>query len=994
MENSDAEPEANTVSTERLRRLREWFEAAAGLPETEREGWLRVRIPDEADLATVKRMLAEDRHDGFLDRTLSGRIAAFAPAELAAAQLVGRRIGAFRIERELGRGGMAAVFYGRRVEGDFEQAVAIKLLRRGLYSPTEQQLFLRERRLLAALDHPNIARLVDGGVTDAGIPYLVMEYIDGLPITEFANERWLHIDSRLHLALCVCRAVEAAHRSLIVHRDIKPSNILVTAGGTVKLLDFGIAKMLEDENADANATANIFTPAYAAPEQISGSTVTTATDVYALGVLLHELLVGKRPDGTGRRPSALASSQFGLPHSHLHLPKQLGRLLRGDLDNIILKALETEVERRYPTAGALADDIKRHLDGHAVEAHPPSGWYVTRKFLQRHRGGVAATAIFVFGMFSALTFVLWQAGVARREALRAEQQAKIATSTQGFLVDIFNANSNRQNDPVKARNATARELLELGAQKIDGEMTDAPSAKLNMLMLLGELHGHLGLDEESAALYRKAVVLAQSTYGKYAPEVFEAQIKLADELHSASSDEAAAQVLKQAQRLLEHNRDESPDRRARLYDQLAQYYAVRDLPHALDYARKAAAAYEELPDSVDKAQFFSRKANVENYSWLDADAIASYKRALQIAQLVGGERNPDLVIDYAQMAEVQMRKREFAVAEDNMRHALDLAKAINGEAHVDVIQCEMRLGRLLADSGRLPEGLALLDSAKRRALALLGPDEGFHLPQVLFQHGVLLLHYGRIEDALADHEAAVANRRRHRPGTIPLASFLESTVLVQIEMGRIADAEKNLEEARSILEKVGQKSPSESYDGYYSLRVRLALAQGRPAEANALFGKFLPRKPGSDGLGLQEINNELLMAETALATNRLDDAVALASGLRSRIESSSLAGYYGYSVAQAKFIEGLARLRTGRAGGALPLLEQALADRQNSFYPKSARIAEAQVALAECELMLGDVAKARALANAAMAIEATHAELGSQYREPLRRLLAEVAAAH
>lgn len=991
MQNTDVDLEAESASTQRLRRLREWFEAAAALPEAERDGWLRSCIPEEADLATLRRMLAEDRNDGFLDQTLSGRLATFAPAELATVQLIGRRIGAFRIERELGRGGMAAVFLGRRVEGDFEQLVAIKLLRRGLYSPTEQQLFFRERRLLAALDHPNVARLIDGGVTDAGIPYLVMEYIDGIAITQFADEHWLDVPSRLRLVLRACRAVEAAHRSLIVHRDIKPSNILVMGDGTVKLLDFGIAKMLEDDNPEATAATGVFTPAYAAPEQVGGGAITTATDVYALGVLLHELLIGKRPDGSGRRPSVLAASPFDLPPAHSHSPKQLGRLLRGDIDNIVLKALETDTGRRYPSAGALADDIERQLDGRTVEAHPPSGWYVARKFFQRHRGGVTATAAFVLGTFAALAFALWQAGVARREASRAEQQARIATSAQGFLVDIFNANTGRQNDPAKARNTTARELLELGAQKIDGEMHDAPSAKLHMLMLLGQLHGHLGLDEESAVLYRKAVALAQKTYGEYAPEVFDAQINLAGELHSASSDEAASQVLEQAQRLLEHNRDESSDRRARLYDQLAQYYTVRDLPLALDYARKAATAYEQLPDSVDKAQFFSRKALVENNSSLDADAIASYQRALRIARAVGGDRNPDLVVDYAQLAEVQMRNREIAAAERNMRHALDLARAINGEAHVDVIQCEMRLGRLLADSGRLPEGLALLDSAKSQALALLGPDEGFHLPQVLFQHGVLLLRVGRIEEALADHEAAVANRRRHRPGTIPLALFLESTAVVQIEMGRIAEAEKNLDETHAILEKVGQKSPSENYDGYYSLRVRLALAQGRSTEANALLAKFLPLKPGSDGLGLAEVNNELLMAETALATGRQADAIASASGLRDRIENSPLASYYRYSITQAKFIEGLARLRTGEAREASPLLEQALVDREDSLDPTSVKIAEAQVALAESELMLGDVAKARALANAAAAIEAAHAELGSQYRAPLKRLLARLA---
>ena len=994
MENNDIESEAQTLSIDRLRRLREWFEAATALPEGERDDWLRSSITADADLAIVLRMLAEDGHSGFLDRTLSGRVGAFAPAEIAAGRLIGRRIGAFRVERELGRGGMAVVFLGRRIEGDFEQVVAIKLLRRGLYSPAEQHLFFRERRLLATLNHPDIARLIDGGVTEAGIPYLVMEFVDGVPITHFANEHWLDVRSRLRLVLRVCRAVEAAHRRLIVHRDIKPTNILVTTDGGVKLLDFGIAKMLEDEDGDATASAGIFTPAYAAPEQIDGGAITTATDVYALGVLLHEILLGKRPDGSGRRPSAVAALLFGLPASHPHAPKQLARLLRGDLDNIILKSLEADMERRYPSARALAEDIERHLGGRTVEAHPPSGWYVARKFVQRHRGGVVATAVFVAGMFGALAFSLWQAGVARREAQRAEQQARIAMAAQGFLADIFNASSGRQGDPAKARNTTARELLELGAKKIDGEMNDAPSAKLNMLMLLGQLHKHLALDEESAALYRKALNLAQQTYGQYAPAAFEAQINLAGELHSASSDEAAVQVLEEAQQLLDHNHDDDPGRRAQLYEHWALYYTVRDLPRALAYARKAADAYEKLPDSLQKAEFFSRKANVESNSWHDADAITSYEKAIEIALAVGGERNPDLVVYYAQLAEVQMRNREIAAAERNMRHALDLAKTINGDAHADVIQCETRLGRLLADSGRLPEGLALLDDAKRSALALLGLDEGFHVPQVLFQHGVLLMRSGRIEEALVDLEAAVANRRHHRPGTTPLALFLESAAAAQIEMGRFAEAGKNLDEAHTILEKVGQKSPSEGYDAYLVHRAHLALVQGRTREADAFLRDVSPIKAGSDGLDLQEVSSALTIAEIAQAAGRQVDAIALVTDLRRRIESSSLVSYYGYFVEQTHFVEGLARLRTGELRVARSLLEQTLAYRQKSLDPASVKIAEAQIALAESELGLGDIAKARVLMHAAMAIHATHTELGPQYRAPLQQLVASLPIAH
>src|SRR5215468_6146898 len=237
-------PETVTPSN----RLRDLFERALDLPQgAARDAFVDAQARDDRERALLRRLLAADAGSGFLDTPATEHAARFAADEVSSAGLIGQQVGAFRIVRALGRGGMSAVFLGERTGADFEQRVAIKLLRRGLYSELEQRLFLRERRVLAALDHANIARLIDGGVTAAGIPYLVMEHIDGAPITRHAAERRLDVRRRLKLFLAVCRAVEAAHRSLIVHRDIKPSNILVEADGTVKLLDFGIAKLIEED---------------------------------------------------------------------------------------------------------------------------------------------------------------------------------------------------------------------------------------------------------------------------------------------------------------------------------------------------------------------------------------------------------------------------------------------------------------------------------------------------------------------------------------------------------------------------------------------------------------------------------------------------------------------------------------------------------------------------------------------------------------------------
>ena len=253
MQEPQARPGQNTQN-----RLRDLFERAVDVCAAERDAWIDAHATNPGERTALRRLLAADDGSGFLDTPATEHAARLAADEVTADGLIGQRIGAFRLVRTLGRGGMAAVFLGERVDADFEQHVAIKLLRRGLYSELEQRLFQRERQVLATLDHPNIARLIDGGLTDAGIPFLVMEHVDGVPITQYAAERGLDVRSRLTLFLAVCRTVEAAHRSLIVHRDIKPSNILVEADGTVKLLDFGIAKLIEED--DAGATVGVTRP--------------------------------------------------------------------------------------------------------------------------------------------------------------------------------------------------------------------------------------------------------------------------------------------------------------------------------------------------------------------------------------------------------------------------------------------------------------------------------------------------------------------------------------------------------------------------------------------------------------------------------------------------------------------------------------------------------------------------------------------------------------
>ncbi|MBN8483059.1 MAG: serine/threonine protein kinase, partial [Xanthomonadales bacterium] len=328
--------------------LRDLFEQALAQPEAGREAWAMALAIDDALRAALLRLVraAADR-PGPLDVPVLARAARIGDDDEAATAegLIGERIGAFRLTALLGQGGMATVFLATREGADFHHEVAVKLLRRGLFSEIEQRLFRRERQALASLSHPNIAHLIDGGITAGGIPYLAIEFVDGVPITAFVTEHQLDVRARLQLFITVCRAVDAAHRQLIVHRDIKPSNILVTGEGTVKLLDFGIAKLLDEGDEQATRSGLVpLTPGYAAPEQYAGQRISTATDVYALGVLLHELLLGERPVAVD--PVPRPSSRVGELTTDLWvLPAQrqaLRAALRGDLDNILAKALAPE----------------------------------------------------------------------------------------------------------------------------------------------------------------------------------------------------------------------------------------------------------------------------------------------------------------------------------------------------------------------------------------------------------------------------------------------------------------------------------------------------------------------------------------------------------------------------------------------------------------------------------------------------------------------------
>lgn len=447
-------------------------------------------------------------------------------------------IGHYQILREIGRGGMGAVYLGMRADDEIRQRVAVKVIKRGMDSDEILRRFRNERRILASLEHANIARLIDGGTTDDGLPYFVMEYVEGEPLLEYCDAKKLSTVERLNLFCAACSAIAYAHQNLIVHRDIKPSNILVTKDGTPKLLDFGIAKLLKPDDSEATdfstrADLRLMTPEYASPEQVRGEKTTTATDIYSLGVLLYELLTGHRPFRTKNKTPAellqvICETEPEQPSSVVSRPPptesdtkqnprptkenaRLTRSLKGDLDNIILKALHKDAARRYATVEQFSEDIRRHLTGLPVKARPDTFTYRAGKFIERHRLPVALASLF-FLILSGLAIIeLYQA---RRIAAERDKARQVSE----FLTEIF-----RVADPraTKGENLTARELLDKGAERVENELKDQPEVQAKLMSTMAAAYLSLGFYERAETLAESAAAIERQLLGNENEETLE-----------------------------------------------------------------------------------------------------------------------------------------------------------------------------------------------------------------------------------------------------------------------------------------------------------------------------------------------------------------------------------------------------------------------------------------------------------------------------------------
>jgi eukaryotic-like serine/threonine-protein kinase len=664
------------------------------------------------------------------------------------------RIGPYRILREIGRGGMGTVYLAERDDGHFRHQVALKVLRRGLDTDDIVRRFRGERQILASLNHANIGRVFDGGATDDGLPFFVMEYVDGLPITEYADNHRLSVRQRLHLFMHVGAALQHAHVNLVVHRDLKPSNILVTGHGDVKLLDFGIAKVLDTgsgaEEAPLTRTgARMMTPEYASPEQIRGEAITTATDIYQLGVVLYKLLTGRRPHGMrDESPTAVeravCNQEPSLPSATVRmaigdssveslagLRKTSSRLLstslRGDLDTIIMKALSKEPERRYVTVEQFVDDVRSYLASRPISARPDSFRYRARKFSKRRPGMVVSLGLSISAIVAYL-FTL-QVHAERLAAERDRAQVETARAEQVTSL-LLNAFENADPGGSLGTDVTARQILDTGAERVLEELSDQPELQSDILYTIAEVYRRMNVRSRGRILATQALEIREGLNPRGDDRVFDSKLQLARILGGGAA------VQQSGEQALELYRELHPKAELRYdADDYRMGVFIIDYASAFDWDENGdskLALFDEgigmlrRSDDGEARQALARalieSADVAGHRLLsNAEAVERLGEALEINRNVHGEIHGNVATTLSNMA-LRLETEYPSAADSMMRRAVEIHRSWAGEAHTTSITLINNLAGILRDRGELEEALPLYEEALRLR-QLHQPDE-------------------------------------------------------------------------------------------------------------------------------------------------------------------------------------------------------------------------------------------------------------------------------
>jgi serine/threonine-protein kinase len=906
------------MQADRWKEVEEIFQTAADLEPEHRPAFLKVACAGDFDLRREVESLLEsaDKTLGFLQKPVNEA----AHRISGAPDLTGKRIGAYRILKTLGEGGMGKVYLAARADDQYQGQVAIKLMHGGFGAT--QAMFARfraERQILANLDHPNIGRLLDGGVTIDGSPYLVMEYVDGLPLDQYCQRNRPSLEGRLRLFRSISGAVEYAHKNLVVHRDIKPANILVTSEGVPKLLDFGIAKLLDPDLSDrpaTRATERLLTPEYASPEQIRGEPVTTATDVYELGVLLYELLAGLRPFRVNTRsplevarmiceqdpalPSVTARGLSDAPFD--------ARKLEGDLDNIVMMALRKEPERRYASVAEFSADVDAYLNKYPVRARTDTWAYRTDRFVRRNKAGVAA-AVFMTIALIGFGVAMWIL------ARKARDEQTVARREAQFLSGMFQAASP---DEARGRTITARDLLDAGAQRIDHELAAEPRVRASLLGSIASAYRSLGLYDQAKSLAERSYQLSAKTFGPTSPEADDSLVLFATLLRDHAQYQRAEplfrQLLAARQKRLSSTDPLIADALARLGECL--YLENKDREAEPLLRRGLAIDRENGPDYGPEvrnylALLLERKGGLP-------EAVGLLQEATAIERRVKGPDAPEYAISLHNLASAHIDMGDLAGAERMLRETLAIRRKILGNTHSMLAYTLNNLGYVLIEQGD-PDGA---EQFLLETLAINLRTLGSKHPRVAINLGNL----GRAYQLKGDYTLAakyfdlaqnIVRNSEDRDGFIA-AQLVSLTGMLAFDQGDYAAAERLARRAMEMRHKLG--------------------ADNTPAMAASLLEVGEARVFQNDPRGAEPLLRQAL-----------------------KIRSEKYFPEHPFVIA-AEVRLGEALTAAGEADQAEPILRRAAASARNApFALLPWQIAEAESALGSCLAAQGRLAEATPL---------------------------------
>jgi eukaryotic-like serine/threonine-protein kinase len=849
---------------ERWERLQDLFSRAVELPENERAAFIQQETGDETDLRDeLLELLAFDtgRSTGPLTHALGAAIDATTRDRRKA--LVGRVVGNYKLASILGHGGTGTVYLGERADRQYSAQVAVKIVDNATVHGDLGLRFRAERQILASLNHANIARLLDAGETEDGQPYLVMEYVHGEPVDRYCDRQQLDIRARLQLFLEICNAVQYAHQNLIVHRDLKPANILVTAEGAPKLLDFGIAKLLDTGDATAilaltRMNDRLLTPEYASPEQILGRQVTTASDVYALGVVLYELLTGLRPytvpssasqlelersicisdpqrpstavrKGMESEPREGESTMAAIALARNILPERLHKRLLGDIDAIVMRALRKEPQHRYGSVEQLAADVRRYLSREPVVARQGNWLYYSQRFVRRHTFGVSAGAFLIIMIIAFAIAMSMQNQRIAAERDRAANESKSAQAVSEFMLDVFSAA-----EPYNAqgKEITARQLLEQSGKQVQGDKGMRPEVRARLLAAIGRAFRRGGDPERSLTYLEDAVHLRRQMPNADGLAAAEDMSELAVTLRTLGDLEGSGKVLREAMALCEQ------------------------------FGQQQSPMYATL---------LMERGRIEFESGDVARARRSFEHSLALNRQVRGPNDHQVAVVLLELSLLFMWMDDTPAVERVTRQAVDIFRITAPDLHPDRVLAETRLGEALLMQNRIEEASVMFETSLGKQRVLFGnnsrqvADVLDSLAQIRRAQGQL----GEAEQFAAEALSSVVSAMGAEHGYTPY--FRSSYAWVLMRRGKYQEAERELRHSLDTLAKT-RPADHQYVCSAEHLLGEVLLETNRLSDAEAVLTAAMNRWKRTDAPAWRSARSASALGEVLYRQGRLREA--------------------------------------------------------------------------------------------------------------------------